>query len=196
VSTKTEIQVQIEKCESEHARLLRTKLGACPDACAYADTHATLQSAWDACDRGDWMAWLLDHADVDKRVKVGCLADVAALVLPIYEKRYPNDGRVRNCIEVCRSYARGKASDDDLRKARKAASAYVATAAYDAAAGGAYVATAYASDATVYDSTSYASDATVYDSTSYALRKQIAYADIRKQIAAVIRAHFPVVPTF
>ena len=27
---------------TEHARLLRTKLSACADACDYADTHATL----------------------------------------------------------------------------------------------------------------------------------------------------------
>lgn len=148
---------------TEHARLLSTKLDACAKACDYAETHATLQAAWDACERGDWMAWLLDRADIDRRAKVGCLADVAALVLPIYEKRYPNDSRVRDCIEVCRSYARGKASDDDLRKARQS----IADA-YDAYA-----------------------DADATSAAAYAAR-----VAMRKQIAGVIRAHFPVVPTF
>ena len=161
---------------TEHARLLRKKLSACADACAYADTHATLQDAWDACERGDWMAWLLDHADVDERAKVGCLADVAALVLPIYEKRYPDDSRVRDCIEVCRKYARGEASDADLRKARDAAAA--AAAAYAAAYADAYAYAAAAAAAYAYA----AADA--------------AYADMRKQIAGLMRAHFPLVPNF
>lgn len=35
-------------------------IGACSDAVAWAKTQPTFRRAWLACDRGDWMLWLLD----------------------------------------------------------------------------------------------------------------------------------------
>ena len=55
--------------------------------------------------------------------------DCAERVLHLYEREKPDDSRVRNCIEVARQYADGKATLDDLNAARDAAWA----AAWDAA---------------------------------------------------------------
>lgn len=35
------------------------KLGACAEAIAFAKGFETPQEAWDACERGDWMLWII-----------------------------------------------------------------------------------------------------------------------------------------
>jgi hypothetical protein len=47
--------------------------------------------------------------------------DCAEMVLPIYEKKYPNDNRPRQAIEVSKMYADGKATLEELAAARDAA---------------------------------------------------------------------------
>ena len=125
------------------------KLGACSDAVAFADQHETIQAAWNACPRGDWSLWLLGRlagpVDNDSRKKlVGVCAEIAELVLPIFEKQRPGDKRVRECIETCKRYAAGTATIDEVRKARIAA--YAAATAY----------AAYAADAAAYAAAAYA----------------------------------------
>ena len=116
------------------------KISACHAAVAFADKYETAQAAWDACQRGDWMLWLLGKlagpVDSDSRKKLfGVCAEVAELVLPIYEKRYPGDNRVRECIDTGKRYAAGTATLEELRKARDTAAAAAAAAAADAACG-------------------------------------------------------------
>lgn len=67
----------------------------------------------------------------DRKILVSIAADCAERVLPIYEKKYPDDKRVRDCIAMCRMWVKGKATDDELRAAVDAA-AYAADAAYAA----------------------------------------------------------------
>jgi acyl-CoA reductase-like NAD-dependent aldehyde dehydrogenase len=55
-------------------------------------------------------------------------------VLPIFEKKYPNDKRVRECIETLRRYAKGKATIKEVREARRSAADAAYAAAYAAAA--------------------------------------------------------------
>ena len=118
------------------ARQLKA-IGACKEAVLWAKDYKTLRSAWEACERVDWMLWLSAKMEGKKGwstrqqiVLVAC--DCAELVLPIYEKKYPDDKRVRNCIEVTRKWANGKATIEEVRQARRAADA-----AYAAAAAGA-----------------------------------------------------------
>ena len=137
------------------ARQLKA-IGACKEAVLWAKDYKTLRSAWEACERVDWMLWLCAKMEGKKGwstrqqiVLVAC--DCAELVLPIYEKKYPDDKRVRNCIEVTRKWANGKATIEEVRQARRAAyAAYAAAAA--AAADAAYAAYA-AADATAADAT-------------------------------------------
>ena len=35
------------------------KLGVCGEAIEYAKTQKSRQAAWDNCERGDWMLWLV-----------------------------------------------------------------------------------------------------------------------------------------
>ena len=151
------------------------KLGACSDAVAFADKYGSLQAAWDACPRGDWQLWLLGRiagpVDMDSRRKlVGVCAEIAELVLPIFEKRNPDDKRVRECIETCKRYAAGIATIEEVRKARSAA---------DAAAYAAYAAYAYA-DA--------AADYAAYADAADAIDK------MRQQCADLVRKHYPQAP--
>jgi hypothetical protein len=96
-------------------------------------------------------------------------ADCAERVLPIFEKRYPNDKRVRECIEGVRAFARGEITRDELIKLRSAAyAAYAAAYAADYAA--AYAA-AYAA---------YAAAAAAYAAYAYAAAAYAAYAAARK----------------
>jgi hypothetical protein len=62
--------------------------------------------------------------------------DCAEMVLPLFEKDYPNDTRPRKAIETARLFADGKASRNELNAARDAAWD-AARAAARAAAGGA-----------------------------------------------------------
>lgn len=140
------------------ARQLKA-ISACEEAVLWAKDYKTLGSAWKACERGDWMLWLCGKMSGGKGwptrqqiVLVAC--DCAELVLPIYEKKYPNDKRVRDCIEMTRKWANGKATIEEVRQARSA-SAYAAYASYAYAAYASYAsaaaaaAAAYAADGPV-----------------------------------------------
>jgi hypothetical protein len=57
--------------------------------------------------------------------------DLAESVLPVYEKRFPGDMRVRDCINACKKYIRGEISGKELTEKKKGA-AFAAFAANDA----------------------------------------------------------------
>ena len=151
------------------------KLGACQEGCTFADQYATWQDCWDAIPRGDWSIWLLGKqcgpVDSSERHKlVGICAEIAREVLPFFEKRHPDDKRVRECLDVLDMYAAGKVTMDDVRKARR--SAADAAYAYDAA---------YAAYA-------------AYDA-AYAAYAAYARKSIRKKSADIVRKHYPVAPS-
>ena len=57
-------------------------MGACAPAMAWlrSEQYPTLQAAWDACPRGDWLRWLLlKHADsLYQMARFGHISDAAA----------------------------------------------------------------------------------------------------------------------
>src|SRR5208282_1713155 len=111
-----------------------TTIRACEEAVVWAKDYESLREAWAACERGDWMLWLCGRMVgtdgwPDRKQIVLAACDCAELVLPIYEKKYPNDERVRKCIEVTRQWANGDATIADVRSARDASAAYAAYAA-------------------------------------------------------------------
>src|SRR3990167_8105939 len=59
--------------------------------------------------------------------------ECAERVLPVYERQYPNDPRVRDCLAITHRFLTGDATKEELRLARRAA-----YAAYAAAADAAY----------------------------------------------------------
>ncbi len=108
------------------------ELRACSDAVSFASNHHTAQAGWDACERGDWMLWLLgkqsgapESAGRKQLVLIAC--ECARLALP-----YTKDPRVLACIETTEKWTRGEATIEDVRAARRAAYAAAAAAAYAA----------------------------------------------------------------
>ena len=76
----------------------------------------------------------LAMADITPQLRLFAVL-CAESVLPIFEKRHPKDKRPRECIETTKRYLDGKATLDELRRARAdAAYAYAADAAAAAAA--------------------------------------------------------------
>ena len=75
-------------------------LGACQDAVTWVKEHGgTSAECWRDCERGDWMAWLAAKDTTIARPRlVGALADCAALALKYHEAKYPDDKRVRDCL--------------------------------------------------------------------------------------------------
>ena len=124
----------------------------------------------------------------------------ATFVLPFYEKRYPNDKRVRDCVEYIKFFLEGNGDTDTLSIKRNdadaaayaaadaaayAASAAAADAAADAAA--AAYAAAYAAAAAAYAAAYAAADAAAYaaaDAAAYAAAADDAYAAAAAAYAA------------
>jgi hypothetical protein len=163
-----------------------TKIGACSEAVEWSKQFGmSAKRAWIACERGDHMLWLCGKLsgppESDGRKKlVLCCCECARLSLPIYEARYPNDGRVRKCLDTAERWARGEATIEELREARAAA-----YAAYAADAADAYLAAdaAAAYAAAAYAAYSYAANAA-----------NAANASTLKQCADIVRKHYPMPP--
>ena len=115
-------------------------LGACKDATDWATKYSTLAKAWDACERGDWMLWLVSKTlgreqDSDGRKRlVFAACQCARLGLP-----YTSDARVLATIETTERWTTGQSDMQEMRGVAEYAAdaAYAARAAADAAAGAA-----------------------------------------------------------
>ena len=187
-----------------------TALRACDDAVAWAESFASLDAAWSACERGDWMLWLLGRvsgapeSDARKAL-VLCACACARTALP-----YVRESETRpasTCIETAERWARGQATIGELREARRDAyaAAYAATAA-DAAAYAAYAAAAYAAsasyaaadaDADAAYAAAAASAAAAADAAAYAAAAAAyaaAPARALRVCADIVRQHYPTAP--
>ena len=155
------------------------------DAMAYvrADALAQVEVRGDHLSQDDKQCWsemrIVKAWKWDKADSVALAIFAARLVLPIWEKRHPDDKRVRNAIETAERYARGDAgvSLENLLEARKAATA----TAYDAA-----TAAAYAADAATYAASSAAYAATY--AAAYAASSAAARKKFKDQCAAFVLA--------
>jgi immunity protein 5 of polymorphic toxin system len=169
---------------------LLTKLGACPEAVIWAKGKSLLE-VWKQCERADWLLWLCGRM-VGKKgwptreeiVLVSC--DIAETVLPLFEKKYPEDKRPREAIEVARAWATCPKSDKK-KAAAYAAAAYAAADAYAAAAAYAagYAAAPYAAAAAAYAAAAYAAYAAAdADAAAAAYVAAAAYAAAAAYVAA------------
>ena len=164
------------------------KLHPCSDALQWVSEQKNPQQAWDDCERGDWMLWLLGKLSGDSKSKsrkklVLAACECARLSLHLV----PDDeDRPRIAIETAEKWVRGEASIDRVMSAAYAAD--VATyAAADVAAYAAYAdSDAYAA-ADVATYAAYAAYAAVY--AADATRKSTL-----KQCADIVRKHYPKVP--
>ncbi|MCI0537682.1 MAG: hypothetical protein L0Z50_20910, partial [Verrucomicrobiales bacterium] len=164
-------------------------LSPCEDAARWAAKFTSPAKAWNECPDGSWMLWIIGRiacapeSDDGKRL-VLCTCECARLALPLFEKRYPNDARVRKCIETAEQGANGEATIEELRKSR-AAAANVAMNAIAIAAGANAAATAAATTATTDDAAATAAAAAyAADAATAAAIAAAAAADTAIAIAA------------
>jgi hypothetical protein len=155
-----------------------TRFLPCEEATDWLSGHSDPQQAWEACERGDWMLWLLGHLSgpplsEGRRPLVLAACECARLTLP-----HTKDGRVLVCIETAERWAGGEASAEELREAQADADAYAAAAA-DADAYAAAAADAYAAAA---------ADADAYADADAARKKTQA------ECAVIVRRHYPKAP--
>jgi hypothetical protein len=98
---------------------------ACTDGYEWAESNCdSLSDAWQKCERGDWLLWLLEKAGyADKSKLITILCNCAERVLPVFEAKYPDDQRPRQAIEAARV-----AAENDKPENRAAAWAVWAAA--------------------------------------------------------------------
>ena len=157
-----------------------SRIGACLSALDFAETYDTAQAAWDACPRGDWLLWLIgkDCGSVGSpaRLKlVGVCSAIAREALSIYERRCPNDPRVRTCLDTLDRYAAGGATLEEV-SAADAAAADAARSAYAARSASA----AWS-----------AADAAAWSAADAAYAR----VSMQKKTADIVRQHYPICPT-
>ena len=124
-----------------------SELSACDPAVAWVreSKPESLEAAWLVCERGDWMLWYAGKkagpvGDEKRKRLVLATCACVRLALPIWERCYPKDKRVRDCIETAEKWVRNEATLEELQVSRR--NCYDAS--YDAAAAAAaYAAAAY-----------------------------------------------------
>ncbi len=127
------------------------KLSPCSAGFGYARSKPSLYLAWDECEEPTWLLWYARRKSLISKeiaVRIACFA--AREVLPIFEKRRPDDKRPRLAIEAAEAWISHPCAETR-------AAAYAAYAAYAAA----YAAAAAdaAVDAAAADAAAYAAAA-------------------------------------
>ena len=150
------------------------ELNACSEAIEWSKQFKTSQEAWNNCERGDWMLWLLDKQagkPESKNRKKLVLAACRCARLSL--KHIPkNEKRPLKAIQAAEKWAKG-VSGVSLQDVKDAAAYAADAAAYTAYAVGGAHAAAYAADVAAYaaayaaDAAAYAADAAAY--TAYAV---------------------------
>ena len=165
---------------------------ACDDALEWCSKQRSRHQAWQDCERGDWMLWLLGYlagpmGSRSRKRLVLCCCEVARPALKHVPK---GENRPRVAIETAEAYCYGRASLDEVRAAAKAA-ADAANAAYDAAAYAAYAAYAYAAYAAANVAYVAADAANVAYGGAYAAAVS---EGVREKSANTVRKHYPSMP--
>lgn len=119
------------------------------------EDNITLENLFNDLPIRDFCWFLVRKCELTLLEKRDFAIHCAKQVLPIYEKQYPNDSRVRECIEATELFISGDITADVLRGKRHAvAVAYADAAAYaadaDAATDAAYAA-AYAYKKSIWE---------------------------------------------
>ena len=102
--------------------------------------------------------WFVIKQIASKEENIEIAINLAEIVLDIYEKQYPEDKRIRDCITAAKSYLKKQITVVRLCKVKYAANTAANTAAYATAAAASAAdaaAVAYAADATA-DTAAYA----------------------------------------
>ena len=159
-------------------------LKACQEALDWAEQYDNLNKAWQKCQRGDWMLWLIGKAiakDADRKPLVLIACKCARLALPYVLK---GEEQPQKAIETAEAWVIGKATLKEV-KAAAAYAAYAANAASyvanAASAANAAYAASYAANAA---SAAYAASYAAYAAADAASASYAAYASDAAYAAA------------
>jgi hypothetical protein len=111
-----------------HWRATLKRLGACHVARAWCKEQPSIQAAWKACERGDWLLWIAARVitdPVERMLVVLAACDCAETALVHVPA---GEDRPRQCIEQVRAWTRGEATIEELRAGQRAAYAYAGAA--------------------------------------------------------------------
>lgn len=124
------------------------KLNTCREATKWV-AGQTLEEAWSACHRGDWMLWLAARVGVERKLILLAACACARQSLP---RVRAGEERPRIAIETAERWAQGdeSVSLDDVREAADAAYEAAAATAHAHAAADASAAAAAAAEAVTY----------------------------------------------
>ncbi len=175
-------------------------IGACEKARKWAEDYPSLQAAWDACENGSWMCWLIGKT-IDcppwsdgRKPLLACCLDIAETVKKLWPKEQAAD--IAGHIATLRAWIGDTATVEAAREAKSGLwgchDAYYAYYAAAAAAAYAYYAAAAAADAAY--TAAYVADAAYYAAYAYAAAWRTSKAKHLKQSAAIVRQHYPSPP--
>jgi len=116
-------------------------INACQEAIDWVDDK-TLEESWVTCTRPDWMLWLYGRNNPDKLICVKIAVYTAKLVLPIWQRKYPDDLRPQHAVEAAEKWIENPSEEN-----RQEAEAWEAEAWAAASAWGAWEAEAWAAAA-------------------------------------------------
>lgn len=186
------------------------KLGACKDALEWCKSYPTPQAAWDACERGNWMLFLLGRLAGGPRSKSRKKLVLAACKCARLALRFVEQGetRPRRAIVIAERWAKGRATLAEVMEASKAAFAAFAAAevsAESAFADYAAVESAYAAHAASYAASeasaefssfavSAASEASAESAYAAHASAETARLDTLAKCAAIVRKMYPKAP--
>ena len=94
---------------------LLIELDACKPAVNWA-ADMTIEQIVETCERGDWLGWLVDKIELDKRKRCLVAGHIANQVRHLMQ-----DERSRIAVDVAIAYGEGRATDEELEAARAAA---------------------------------------------------------------------------
>ena len=176
-----------------------SELSACDPAVAWVreSKPESLEAAWLVCERGDWMLWYAGKkagpvGDEKRKRLVLATCACVRLALPIWERCYPKDKRVRDCIETAEKWVRNEATLEELQVSRRNcyAAASDAAASADAASDAAYAAYASSDAASAAAASDAASAAAAYAAAAYSATIK----KVLKECAKIVRTFYPELP--
>ena len=116
------------------------QLDACSEAIRWVETQETIEQAWQNCERGDWLLWLIGKLDIDRKRLVLATCQCARLSLHFIPE---DESRPKIAIETAERWTQGEATLSEV-KIDAYADVTVAANAYAAVAAVAVAANAYA----------------------------------------------------
>ena len=104
----------------------------------------TLNDLFDELTIRDFCWWLVRKCDLTEGQKVSFAVHCAEQVLPIYEAKFPNDFRLRECLEATKKFQSGEITKEELEAKRRVAAYHACSTSLVASA---VICAAYASTA-------------------------------------------------